>query len=72
MRKKLVSKAEGVMVDLLDSKSEKTKFDAAKYILDKLGGGDGYGSTGGIEVVVEPGTEEQATKIRAIFGIAES
>ena len=72
VRKRLVSKAECVMVDLLESKSDKTKFSAAKYLLDKLGGGEGYGETGtGFEVVVQPGTDDQATKIRAIFGITE-
>lgn len=71
IRKKLVSKAECVMVDLLESKSDQMKFSAAKYLLDKLGDGEGYGGTGGIEVVVQPGNDEQATKIRAIFGITE-
>lgn len=73
IRKKLVSKAECVMVDLLESKADKTKFGAAKYLLDKLGGGEGYGETGaGFEVVVQPGTDDQATRIRAIFGIVEN
>lgn len=73
IRKKLVSRAEGVMVDLLGSRSDKVKFDSAKYILDKLGGSDGYGTTGtGFEVVVQPGTDDQATRIRAIFGIVEN
>lgn len=73
IRKKLVSRAESVMVDLFGSRSDKVKFDSAKYILDKLGGSDGYGTTGtGFEVVVQPGTDDQATRIRAIFGIVEN
>lgn len=73
IRKKLVSRAESVIVDLFGSRSDKVKFDSAKYILDKLGGSDGYGQSGtGFEVVVQPGTEDQATRIRAIFGITDN
>lgn len=73
IRKKLVSRAESVIVDLFGSRSDKVKFDSAKYILDKLGGSDGYGQTGtGFEVVVQPGTDDQATRIRAIFGITDN
>lgn len=43
IRESIVSEAEGVLTNLLNSKSEDTRFRAAKYILDKRGAGLGYG-----------------------------
>lgn len=72
IRSKLVSKAECVMVDLLESKQDQLKFSAAKYILDKLGGNDGYGqTTTGFELTVQGADEQKAMQIKAIFGISE-
>lgn len=42
-RKTLVARAEDTMVNLLDSPNEKTRFDASKYLLDRLGTSEGYG-----------------------------
>ena len=72
IRKKLVSKAENVMVDLLESKQDRLRFDAAKYFLDKLGAQEGYGqTTTGFELTVQGADKEHAAQIKAIFGITE-
>ena len=70
-RKTLVAKAENTMADLLDSPNEKTRFDASKYLLDRLGASEGYGASPQVAVSVEQNNEDKALQIKAIFGINE-
>lgn len=68
IRESIVSEAEGVLVTLLNSKSEDTQFRVAKYILDKRGASLGYGEQKqGQEIVVKDGE----VNIRQIFGLSE-
>lgn len=70
-RKTLVARAENTMADLLDSPNEKTRFDASKYLLDRLGANEGYGASPQVAVSVEQSNEDKALQIKAIFGINE-
>lgn len=70
-RKTLVARAEDTMVNLLDSPNEKTRFDASKYLLDRLGTSEGYGQQPQVAVSVEQSNEDKALQIKAIFGINE-
>lgn len=69
IRKQIVSRAEHTMVDALCSKNETTRFNAAKYILDRLGASEGYGQIPQTAITVENG--DKKTTIKAIFGINE-
>lgn len=51
IRKTLVNKAEAVMAELMNSKSEQIRFQVAKYILDRRGKDLGY-LTPGAQVTV--------------------
>ena len=68
IRESIVSQAEGVMATLMDSKNERMRYDAAKYILDKRGKDLGYGQQQ-TQLTVE--TTPDGVSIKQIFGIPE-
>ena len=70
-RKTLVARAEDTMVNLLDSPNEKTRFDASKYLLDRLGTSEGYGQQPQVAVGVQISPEDKKVEVKAIFGIED-
>ena len=67
-RKELVVEAEKTLDDCLKSSNEKTKIEAAKYILSKLGKDDGWGDDQPT-VAVEVADSDKQIQIRTIFGL---
>ena len=49
----------------------KTRFAAAKFLLQQLGREDGYGPDSQVAVEVNNGDGDKMTQVRAIFGINE-
>ena len=70
-KKNLCSMAEQVIVTALQSSDEKTRIDAAKYTLSRLGKDLGWGDTpfAAMQVEISPG--EKQNQIKAIFGIKQ-
>lgn len=68
-KKNLVSIAEQVILGALASPDEKTRIDAAKYTLSRVGKDQGWGDTPFAAVQVEVSPTEKAAQIRAVFGI---
>lgn len=64
----MVEKAETTVVGLLDSDIEKNRFDAAKYILDRLGAADGW-TPAQMAQQIEITNDDKTTTIKQIFGI---
>ena len=69
IRQSIVSEAEGVLVTLLNSKSENMRFQTARYILDRRGKELGYGQIGN-QITVET-NENGGVSIKSIFGLPE-
>ena len=69
IRESIVSEAEGVLVTLLNSKSENMRFQTARYILDRRGKELGYGQIGN-QITVET-NENGGVSIKSIFGLSE-
>ena len=69
IRESIVSEAEGVLVTLLNSKSENMRFQTARYILDRRGKELGYGQTGN-QITVET-NDKGGVSIKSIFGLPE-
>lgn len=71
-KKNLCSMAEQVIVNALQSSDEKTRIDAAKYTLSRLGKDLGWGDTpfAAMQVEISPG--EKQNQIKAIFGIKDN
>jgi hypothetical protein len=73
IRRYIVAKAEQTMVDLLGGPyDEKTRFAAAKFLLQSLGQKDGYGASPQVAVEVNNGDGDKLTQVRAIFGINDT
>lgn len=70
IRESIVSEAEGVMTNLLNSKSEQMRFQTAKYILDRRGKDLGYGQTNN-QITVET-NDKGGISIKSIFGLPDS
>ena len=68
-KKNIVSMAEQVILGALASPDEKTRIDAAKYTLSRVGKDQGWGDTPFAAVQVEVSPTEKAAQIRAVFGI---
>lgn len=68
-KKNIVSMAEQVILGALASPDEKTRIDAAKYTLSRVGKDQGWGDTPFTAVQVEVSPTEKAAQIRAVFGI---
>ena len=69
IRQSIVSEAEGVLVTLLNSKSENMRFQTARYILDRRGKELGYGQIGN-QITVET-NDKGGVSIKSIFGLPE-
>ena len=69
IRECLVSEAEGVLANLLNSKSEALRLQTAKYILDRRGRELGYGQIGN-QITVET-NDNGGVSIKSIFGLPE-
>ena len=69
IRQSVVAQAEGVLANLLNSKSEDTQFRVAKYILDHRGKELGYGQIGN-QITVET-NDNGGVSIKSIFGIPD-
>ena len=70
-RGEFVAEAEKTLDYCLKNGSEKTKMEAAKYILSKLGRDEGWGEDQP-KVAVEVNDSEKQVQIRAIFGLGSS
>ena len=68
-KKNLCSMAEQVILNALASPDEKTRIDAAKYTLSRVGKDLGWGDAPFAAVQVEVSPTEKAAQIRAVFGI---
>lgn len=69
IRESIVSEAEGVLVTLLNSKSENMRFQTARYILDRRGKELGYGQVGN-QITVETNDKGEVS-IKSIFGLPD-
>lgn len=71
IRRYIVAAAERTMVELMEpTYDEKTRFAAAKFLLQSLGQKDGYGASPQVAVEVNNGDGEgNMSRIRAIFGL---
>ena len=70
-KRNIVSMAEQVILGALNSPDEKTRIDAAKYALSRIGKDQGWGDTPFAAVQVEVSPGEKAAQIRAVFGIGQ-
>jgi len=68
LRREMVEKAETTVVGLLDSNIEQNRFNAAKYILDRLGAADGW-TPAQMAQQIEITNDDKTTTIKQIFGI---
>lgn len=68
-RKNIVSKAESVLLDALSSTDEKTRIDAAKYTLERLGKTIGWSTNPNVAMTIQVSPGEKEAQIKAIFGI---
>lgn len=69
IRESIVSEAEGVLTNLLNSKSEQMRFQTAKYILDRRGKELGYGAQNQSEISVD--VSKDGVSIKSIFGLPD-
>jgi hypothetical protein len=72
LREFIIDKAEYTVVNLLDSKNEDLKFQAAKFLLNNIGKQRGYSPTPLINQTFSTNPDEIKNKITDIFGITEN
>ena len=70
-RGELVAEAEKTLDYCLKNGSEKTKMEAAKYILSKLGRDEGWGDDQPC-IAVDVSDADKQTRIRAVFGLGSA
>ena len=69
IRESIVSEAEGVLVTLLNSKSENMRLQTARYILDRRAKELGYVPQNQSEISVD--VSKDGVSIKSIFGLSE-
>ena len=72
LREYIIDKAEYTIVNLLDSKNEDLKFQAAKFLLNNIGKQRGYSPTPLINQTISTNPDEIKNKITNIFGLTEN
>ena len=68
----LISQAEDTLAALLFSKNERTRLDAARLILTKLGKNMGWNGTPNMTAVQVNIGDDKTAQIKAVFGIPEA